>query len=92
MTALTEVQNALAKIQQAAQTISTSNITSEEIRTIIEEVVGRQRGKSGPVKESSQAAIIEKNQLQIAGLESMLKAAETRADDEMKARRSTEML
>ena len=90
MTALTEVQNALAKIQQSAQTKPTSNVTTEEIRTIIEEVVGRQRGKSGPVKESSQAAIIEKNQLQIAGLESMLKAAEARADDEMKARRSTE--
>ncbi|KAK0509531.1 hypothetical protein JMJ35_007925 [Cladonia borealis] len=90
MTALSEVQNALAKIQQSAQTKPTSNITTEEIRNIIEEVVGRQRGKSGPVKESSQAAIIEKNQLQIAGLESMLKAAEARADDEMKARRSTE--
>ena len=90
MTALTEVQNALVKIQESAQTKPTSNVTTEEIRTIIEEVVGRQRGKSGPVKESSQAAIIEKNQLQIAGLESMLKAAEARADDEMKARRSTE--
>ena len=90
MTALTEVQNALGEIQRSAQTKPASNITSEEIRTIIEEVMGRQRGKSGPVKESSQAAIIEKNQLQIAGLESMLKAAEARADDEMKARRSTE--
>ena len=90
MTALTEVRNALGEIQRSAQTKSVSNITSEEMRTIIEEVMSRQRGKSGPVKESSQAAIIEKNQLQIAGLESMLKAAETRADDEMKARRSTE--
>ena len=90
MTALTEVQNALEKIQRAAQTKIASNVTTEEIRAIIEEVVGRQRGKSGPVKESSQAAIIEKNQLQIAGLESMLKAADARADDEMKARRSTE--
>ena len=90
MTALTEVRNALDKIQRSAHTQPASNITTEEIRTIIEEVVGRQRGKSGPVKESSQAAIIEKNQLHIAGLESMLKAAEARADDEMKARRSTE--
>lgn len=90
MTALKEVQNALGDIQRSAQTKSASNITSEDIRTIIEEVMGRQRGKSGPVKESSQAAIIEKNQLQIAGLESMLKAAEARADDEMQARRSTE--
>ena len=90
MTALTAVQNALEKIQQSAQTKPASNITTEEIRSIIEEVVGRQRGKSGPIKESSQAAIIEKNQLQIAGLESMLKAADARADDEMKARRSTE--
>ena len=90
MTALTEVQNALEKIQRSVQTKPASNITVEEIRTVIEEVVGRQRGKSGPIKESSQAAIIEKNQLQIAGLESMLKAADARADDEMKARRSTE--
>ncbi len=90
MTALTEVQKAMDEIQRSFQTKSASNITSEEIRTVIEEVVGRQRGKSGPVKESSQAAIIEKNQLHIAGLESMLKAADARADDEMKARRSTE--
>lgn len=90
MTALTEVQSALEKIQHSAQTKPTSNVTTEEVRSIIEEVMGRQRGKTGPVKESSQAAIIEKNQLQIAGLESMLKAADARADDEMKARRSTE--
>ena len=89
-TALSEVQNALDDIKRSVGPKSTANVTSEDIRLVVEEVVGRQRGKSGPVKESSQAAMIEKNQLQIAGLESMLKAADARADDEMKARRSTE--
>ena len=62
-----------------------------EIKGIVEETVGKQlRGKSAPVTSSSQAAAAEKSQLQIAGLESMLKVAESRADDELKARRSTE--
>lgn len=62
-----------------------------DVRGIVEEVVGKQlRGKSVPVTSSSQAVAAEKSQLQIAGLESMLKVAESRADDELKARRSIE--
>lgn len=65
--------------------------TIGDIKGIIEEAVGKQlRGKSAPVTSSSHAAAAEKNQLQIAGLESMLKVAESRADDELKARRSIE--
>ncbi|KAL8906747.1 MAG: hypothetical protein Q9171_006140 [Xanthocarpia ochracea] len=64
---------------------------SADIKTAVEEAVGRQmRGRSGPITSSHQSATMEKSQLQIAGLESMLKIAEGRAEDEMKARRATE--
>ena len=64
---------------------------SGDIKNIVEEAVGRQmRGRSAPVTSSSQAAAAEKSQLHIAGLESMLKIAESRANDEMQARRSVE--
>ena len=64
---------------------------SGDIKNIVEEAVGRQmRGRSAPVTSSSQAAAAEKSQLQIAGLESMLKIADARANDEMRARRSLE--
>ena len=62
-----------------------------DIKTIIEEAVGKLlRGRSEPITSSSHAAAAERSQLKIAGLESMLKVAESRADDELKARRSTE--
>ena len=64
---------------------------SGDIKNVVEEAVGRQmRGRSAPVTSSSQAAAAEKSQLQIAGLESMLKIADARANDEMQARRSVE--
>lgn len=64
---------------------------SGDIKNVVEEAVGRQmRGRSAPVTSTSQAAAAEKSQLQIAGLESMLKIAEARANDEMRARRSIE--
>ena len=85
---LTEVMDAVkdlkASIQQAPP-------ISSDIKGIIKEAVGRQsRGRSAPITSSSLSATAEKAQLQIAGLESMLKVAETRAEDELKARRSTE--
>lgn len=62
-----------------------------DVKTVVEEVVGKQmRGRSGPIASSHQSATVEKNQLQISGLESMLKIAEGRAEDELKARRATE--
>ena len=62
-----------------------------DIKNIVEEAVGRQmRGRSAPVTSSSQAAAAEKSQLQIAGLESMLRIADARANDELQARRSVE--
>ncbi|KAL8838040.1 MAG: hypothetical protein Q9170_002276 [Blastenia crenularia] len=62
-----------------------------DVKTVVEEAIGKQmRGRSGPVTSSHQSATAEKNQLQITGLESMLKIAEGRAEDELKARRATE--
>ncbi len=85
---LTEVMDAVkdlkASIQQAPP-------ISSDIKGIVEEAVGRQlRGKSAPITSSSLSATAEKAQLLNAGLESMLKVAENRAEDELKARRSTE--
>lgn len=63
----------------------------EEIRTIVQEAVSNQlRGKSGVVMSSQESATAEKLQLHIAGLESMLKISDARAEDELKARRHTE--
>ena len=88
---LAEVMDAVKDLKASIPQVPAAPAQSEDIRAIIEDAIGRQgRGKSGPVRESTQAATIEKNQLQIAGLESMLKAAEARADDELQARRSTE--
>ena len=85
----------LAEIIEAVKDLKTSihqtpPVTSD-IKAIVEEAVSRQmRGRSAPITSSSSSATAEKAQLQIAGLESMLKIAETRAEDELKARRSTE--
>ena len=44
------------------------------------------RGKSAPVMSSREAATVDKLQLKVDGLESMLKTADSRADDELRAR------
>ncbi|KAG7004347.1 hypothetical protein G7Y79_00026g059310 [Physcia stellaris] len=87
--------NQLAEVIEAVKELSTSVQqapgSTGNIKTIVEEAIGRQlRGKSAPITSSHQSATAEKSQLQIAGLESMLKIAESRADDELKARRATE--
>lgn len=62
-----------------------------DVKTVVEEAITKQmRGRSAPIASSHQSATVERNQLQIAGLESMLKVAEGRAEDELKARRATE--
>ena len=62
-----------------------------DFKTVIEECLAKQlRGRSQPITSSHEAATAEKLRLQIAGLESMLKIADARAEDEMKARRATE--
>ena len=90
---LTEVMSALQELKASIQETpkSVADVKSSDIKTIVEEAVARQlRGRSGPITSSHQSAAAEKGQLQIAGLESMLKIAEARAEDEMKARRATE--
>lgn len=85
---ITEVIEAVKDLKASMQQAPPA---SGDIKTIVEEAVGRQmRGRSVPITSSSLSATAEKAQLQITGLESMLKIAETRAEDEMKARRSTE--
>lgn len=62
-----------------------------ELKIIVEEAIARQmRGRSAPITSSHESATVEKLQLQITGLESMLKIADARADDELQARRATE--
>lgn len=90
-TQLAEVMSAVKDIQVALAQNSPAQFSGTDIRLIVEEAVGKQlRGRSAPVTSSSVAAVAEKSQLQIAGLESMLKIAEGRAEDELKARRATE--
>ncbi|MCJ1304993.1 hypothetical protein MMC08_007806 [Hypocenomyce scalaris] len=80
-----ELADLKASIQQVP------NATSSNIKTVVEEAVARQmRGKSGPITQSQGSAAVEKLQLQITGLESMLKIADTRAEHELKARRVAE--
>ena len=87
-TQLAEVIEAVKDLKASVQSAPTS---TSNIKSIVEEAVGRQlRGKSAPITSSHQSATAEKSQLQIAGLESMLKIAEKRAEDELKARRDTE--
>jgi len=87
-TQLTELVNAVNELKASSQQPPKS---SSDIKTIVEEAVGRQlRGRSGPITSSHQSATAEKSQLHIDGLESMLKIAEARAEDELKARRATE--
>ena len=89
---LVEMMAAVKDLKASIQeNISPHPSLSGDIKNIVEEAVGRQmRGRSAPVTSSSQAAAAEKSQLQIAGLESMLKIADARANDEMQARRSVE--
>ena len=89
---LTEVMAAVRDLKVTIQEkVFESPPVSGDVKTVVEEAVGRQmRGRSAPVISSSQAAAAEKSQLQLAGLESMLKIADARANDEMIARRSVE--
>ncbi|KAG8533386.1 uncharacterized protein KY384_002169 [Bacidia gigantensis] len=84
LTAVNGIKSTISHTPRAAS-------PSSDLKKAIEEAVQKgTRGKSGPILSSTQAAAAEKSQLQIAGLESMLNIAETRAEDELKARRATE--
>ncbi|KAL8729903.1 MAG: hypothetical protein Q9166_004460 [cf. Caloplaca sp. 2 TL-2023] len=86
-----ELGNIAESIKELKALLRETGPPSTDVKTAVEEAIGRQmRGRSIPVTSSHQSATMEKSQLQIAGLESMLKIAEGRAEDEMKARRATE--
>lgn len=86
-----ELETILETMKELKSLIQETGPPSADVKTAVEEAIGRQmRGRSGPITSSHQSATVEKSQLQIAGLESMLKVAEGRAEDEMKARRATE--
>ena len=88
---VSEVSKILEAVQDLKTTMQRPSQPSGDIKTVVEDAVARQlRGRSKPITSSHESATIEKNQLQIAGLESMLKIAEGRTDDELKARRATE--
>lgn len=88
---LAEMMVAVRDLKASIQGNITTSPSTGDIKNIVEEAVGRQmRGRSAPVTSSSQAAAAERSQLQIAGLESMLKISDARANDEMQARRSVE--
>ncbi|KAL9130600.1 MAG: hypothetical protein Q9217_001260 [Psora testacea] len=90
-TQLVELLDAINELKASISQAPRTTVSTIDIKHVVEEAVNRQmRGKSVPVVSTSQAAAAEKGQLQIAGLESMLKIAETRAEEEMKARRATE--
>jgi hypothetical protein len=86
---VTKIQEALADLKQSIEHRKAS--PSSDIKSTIEEAIAKQmRGKSAPITSSHSAATAEKYQLQIAGLESMLKIAEGRAEDELRLRRLAE--
>ena len=88
---LAEMMAAVEDLKAIIQKNTSSPQSSGGLKNIVEEAVGRQmRGRSAPVTSSSQAAAAERSQLQIAGLESMLKIADARANDELQARRCVE--
>ena len=88
---LAEMLAAVKDLKSIIQKNASSTQLSGDLKSIVEEAVGRQmRGRSAPVTSSSQAAAAERSQLQIVGLESMLKIADARANDELQARRSVE--
>ena len=88
---LAEMLAAVKDLKSIIQKNASSTQLPGDLKNIVEEAVGRQmRGRSAPVTSSSQAAAAERSQLQIAGLESMLKIADARANDELQARRSVE--
>lgn len=86
-----EVMKALSELKKSLSGTRSEVPQGEALKCIVEDALARQlRGRSNPIAQSHEAATAEKYQLQISGLESMLKVAETRADEELRARRAVE--
>ena len=88
---VSQVSEILEIVKDLKTSMHRSSPPSGDIKAVVEEAMAKQlRGRSRPITSSHESATAEKNQLQIAGLESMLKISDARADDELKARRATE--
>ncbi|KAL8712231.1 MAG: hypothetical protein Q9220_003382 [cf. Caloplaca sp. 1 TL-2023] len=86
-----ELKTMSERMQELSASMRDTRPATTEVKTVVEEAIAKKmRGRSAPISSSHHSAAAEKNQLQIDGLESMLKIAEGRADDELKARRATE--
>ena len=86
-----EVLQTLSELKKSFTGTKPDPPQAEVLKSIVEDALARQlRGRSNPIAQSHEAATAEKYQLQIAGLESMLKVTETRASDELRARRAVE--
>lgn len=84
-----KIMDTLAELKTVVEEQKTN--PAGDIKAIVEEAINRHmRGKSAPIISSHQSATSEKYQLQLAGLESMLKISEDRAEDDLKARRAAE--
>lgn len=86
-----EVLQSLSELKKSISGTNSELLQGDALKSIVEDALARQlRGRSNPIAQSHEAATAEKYQLQISGLESMLKVAESRADDELRARRAVE--
>ncbi|MCJ1286944.1 hypothetical protein MMC26_006290 [Xylographa opegraphella] len=80
-----EIMGTLTDLKTALKQQKSDSIA--EIESTAQEVIDKHLpGESAPIVSSRQSATSEKYQLHISGLESMLKIAESRADEELKAR------
>ncbi|MCJ1435050.1 hypothetical protein MMC27_004420 [Xylographa pallens] len=81
----TKILETLTDLKAAVEQQKSNSVADNKI--VAEEAIDRHpRGESAPIVSSRQSATSEKYQLHISGLESMLKIAESRADNELKAR------
>lgn len=88
---MVNMTNAIARLQTSINEQKERAGSSHDIKTVVEEAINKHmRGKSAPVTSSQAGAAVEKLQLQVNGLESMLKIQESRANDEYKQRRKIE--
>ena len=89
--ALSDMTKAIAQLRASMNERKGGTELPQDIKTVVEEAINKHmRGKSAPVKSSQESAAVEKLNLQVAGLESMLKVQESRAEDEYKLRRQVE--
>ncbi|MCJ1332145.1 hypothetical protein MMC10_008837 [Thelotrema lepadinum] len=88
---MANMTKAVAQLQASMDQHKSRPGSPHDIKAVIEDAIHKHmRGKSMPVKTSQESAAVEKLNLQVSGLESMLKIQETRADDEYKLRRQVE--